>query len=572
MRSTNRIAALLFFASVAFQSLFIFLDAFVSDEGIVLVAANDVAMGRLLYSDVNIPLTPTVYLLQGLAFKIFGSNFMLSRLLICFVYAGCVVMSFRLACTYLPQRQATMVGALTIPLQIWMWPHAQFFSYNQITILLCLVAMRVAWSIETGDARRSSLLFGITLGLALWTKLILPVAIGAGVLLHWLSSWLRSTLGLPVLRKRGFGEILSEGLLTLLGVAAVSLPMVAYLVYFGILDEMVDGAIKITQIYGDSPTGLFPGLFPLTGQLDSVRMSAGLVLPGMLVNTFYGFAGTQWFLYLVFFSGWIDLSVRVLYYLPVALFALSLWTLAGKFRKRAWEPSDEAALLVFLSGGLLCFTNISFPAFHYITPTLLSVFGLATYVSHHWTTTGEIMSMRRLVRWGSRGAVAVYLVVSFIALDVYVGIPRAPVHTDRGTVWIESETAAIWNEMFDYTKHAMSPGDQIFVYPYFPLFYFLSGQDHPSRYVALGPGFPGAEAEDEIIAQLEKDEIEFVLNASGVEYPGLEGFEQAYPRLHHYLTSRFEVEQEFEASFGPYAEVLRRRPRGGTDTSRRQSP
>ena len=56
-----RIGIALLLASVAFQASFITLDAFVSDEGIVLVAADDVANGRLLYRDTNIPLTPTVY-------------------------------------------------------------------------------------------------------------------------------------------------------------------------------------------------------------------------------------------------------------------------------------------------------------------------------------------------------------------------------------------------------------------------------------------------------------------------------------------------------------------------------
>jgi hypothetical protein len=67
------------------------------------------------------------------------------------------------------------------------------------------------------------------------------------------------------------------------------------------------------------------------------------------------------------------------------------------------------------------------------------------------------------------------------------------------------------------------------------------------------------QAEDEIILQLERGQVEFVLQAKGVEYPGLEGFESSYPRLHHYLAERFRVEAVFEGEDWVYAEFLRRR-------------
>ena len=94
------------------------LDAVVADEGIVLVASCDGAQGRLLFVDTNIPLTPTVYLVQALAFKVFGSHFLVSRALICTVNALCVVMVFALALCFLPGRGAALAGALAIPFQI----------------------------------------------------------------------------------------------------------------------------------------------------------------------------------------------------------------------------------------------------------------------------------------------------------------------------------------------------------------------------------------------------------------------------------------------------------------------
>ena len=246
---------MLFIASIAFQSTFIALDAFVADEGIVLVASDDVAQGRLLFVDTNIPLTPTVYLVQALAFKVFGSHFLVSRALICTVNALCVVMVFALALCFLPGRGAALAGALAIPFQIWTWPHAQYFSYNQLTILICLVAIRAAWAIEENPTRKRAFVFGAVLAAGLWTKPNLPVAIGAGTLLYWLAGWGRTALNLPVSRPRGIKELWSEGAATLAGIAVADvLMMLEYLpfvVHMNILAwEEEDREDKLSYAWG----------------------------------------------------------------------------------------------------------------------------------------------------------------------------------------------------------------------------------------------------------------------------------------------------------------------------------
>jgi len=552
------IVALLFFASLAFQSTFITLDAFVSDEGIVMVAADDVARGRLLYVDCDVPLTPAVYLLQGIAFKLFGSTFLVSRALISIVNASCVVLVALLASCYLPFRFAALAGFIAIPVQIWMWPHAQFFSYNSLAILLCLVAMRLAWSIESGPARlRAAFFFGAALAAALWTKPNLPVATGAGVLLYWLSGWLRSSLNLPCRRRRGFSDLLREGVATLVGIAITSVPMIVYLASVGILDDMWQRLVAITGIYGDSPAGLFPPLLPLTSQIQSVRLSPDLMLPGMLVNGVNGLAADHGYQLLLAFSGWIDLFIRLLYYLPVVLFVAVGGLLLVRLWRRTWVEDDEAALLAWLTAVLLYLTIVSFPAFHYITPTLFPLIGLATFLAHRACTSSRDLP-RRVGRVLSVTGFAAYWGLSLVALTIYLSIPRAPVETMRGTLWVDRATSVLWNDILEYTKSQVAEGDRVFVVPYFPLFYFLSGQDHPTRQVALGPTFPGMQAEDEIILELERERVEFVLQAKGVEYPGLEGFESSYPRLHHYLAERFRVDAVFEGEDWIYAEYLRR--------------
>ena len=94
--------------------------------------------------------------------------------------------------------------------------------------------------------------------------------------------------------------------MTLAGIAITSLPMVGYLASLGILDDTARSLYAITEIYGDSPSELFPRPIPPLSQIDSVRLSPELVLPGMLVNGTDGLAASPGFQHIVAFSGWAD--------------------------------------------------------------------------------------------------------------------------------------------------------------------------------------------------------------------------------------------------------------------------
>ncbi len=562
MRPALRNALMLLCASMAFQAPFITLDAFASDEGIVLVAANDLANGRLLYQDINVPLSPAVYMLQAFVFKIFGSSFLVSRFLIALSNAIGVVLIFALAHCFLSLRRATLAGALAIPLQIWMWPHSHYFSYNTLAMLLAMLSIRVAWSIEAGSQRqRNAFCLGAVFAAGLWTKLNIPLAVGAGVLVYWLSGWLRTGLSWPHERPRGFAELLREGSAVLSGIVVTSLPMVGYLAAVGILDDMIQNMIAISRIYNDSPTGIFPDLWPLNAQIDSVRSSPGLVMPGMLVNGLRGLASHHGYQYLTAYTGLVDSFLRLAYYLPVLLYLGTAGLLLYRLVKRTWSRDDEAALLCLITAVALYLTIFSFPAFHYMTPTLPPLVALSVFLAFR-IQDAFVGLRRRAVVAVHVLAVFLYLTASSAALATYMTVPRRPVVTERGTIWVEEMTASLWTEIISYTRSRVAPQDGIYVVPYFPLFYFLTDRDHPSRFVALGPGLPGRAVENEIIAELESKQVDSVLYTPGQEYPGLESFKNAYPRLHGHIRRRFDVERRFLTTFGLYAEFLRRKPDG----------
>jgi hypothetical protein len=558
-------------ASLVFQTCFITLDAFHSDEGLVLVAAADVAKGRLLYRDCYVPLTPGVYLLQGVAFKLAGSRFIVSRLLMAGAYAATVATVFSIAGCLLPVPWALLAGAIAIPFQLWMWPHAQFFSYNALATLLCLVAIRLAWSIEARGGRpRDAAAFGAVLALALWTKPNLAVATGAGVLLYWIAGWLRTRPGASGVRGRGWRELLREGGAGAAGAALASAPLVAYLVWAGIFDDMLESLYSLSRIYAEVPVGLFPALYPATGQLDAVRLFPGRVLPGVVHIAVWNDLA---FRYLLDHSGWVDLGVRILYYAPIGLYLAVAACLTRRLISRRWEPRDEAALLLFCAALAFYSTVVPHPALHYMMPTLLPLVPLVLYVG--WRLDEGARGRWRLVlRVAGATLVLGYGAVSFGALSVYLGVPREPVRTSAGTLWLPRDNARRWNAVFEYLRERVPEGAPVFTVPYSPMLHFLTGYDHPTRYTDLRPGSPGPAAEDEIMQRLERESVQWVAYFPGTQFPAIERWESAYPRLQRYVEARFERQRSFPGPFGTFAEVWRRRPAAGQakGASGRQEP
>jgi hypothetical protein len=151
-----------------------------------------------------------------------------------------------------------------------------------------------------------------------------------------------------------------------------------------------------------------------------------------------------------------------------------------------------------------------------------------------------------------------FVLTSGVIWILYVTIPREPVFSTVGTMWLPPNLAEPLAETLAFAKRTVKPGEKVLVIPYFPMFYFLTGIDHATRFTDLRPGSPGADAEDEMIADLERERLERVFFFVGVQFPGNDSFEDAYPHFYHYLVTHYVVEKKISSFFGPYAEIYRR--------------
>jgi hypothetical protein len=289
-------------------------------------------------------------------------------------------------------------------------------------------------------------------------------------------------------------------------------------------------------------------------QSDVLRMNPLLVVPGLFNAAFMWDPTYQ---YVLRYTAWMDALVRVVYYAPIALQLAAGAYLARRVWRRTWSAADETTLLVLLVSAGLFTTVIPHPAVHYLLPTQVQATVLAVVlIGHAWHARHRWL--RGIARVATVGTLVVYVAVSAVILVAYITTPRLPVTSDVGTVWLQANSASALNEALSFAKTDLDPSRPVFVVPYAPMFYFLSGLDHATRFVDLRPGSPGPAAEDEIIAGLEAEHVDVVLYFVGAQYDAIDSFQDAYPRVYRYVMTHYELDRSISTYFGPYIDIRRR--------------
>ncbi len=81
-----------------------------------------------------------------------------------------------------------------------------------------------------------------------------------------------------------------------------------------------------------------------------------------------------------------------------------------------------------------------------------------------------------------------------------------PISTSVGSV-----KAFARNAVIEFTNSHVKPGETIFVYPFSPIYYFLSGTSNPTRYSYLIYGFQTRAQMLEVVNSLERDKTKYIL-------------------------------------------------------------
>jgi hypothetical protein len=117
-----------------------------------------------------------------------------------------------------------------------------------------------------------------------------------------------------------------------------------------------------------------------------------------------------------------------------------------------------------------------------------------------------------------------------------------PVETRRGTVM-----SAVGDQALRFLNTAVREREFVFIYPYYPIYYYLANVRNPTRFSLLLYGYNTPAQFDEVIHNLEEKRVRYVLNAAAYGddprswFPAYRQPAPANLKLELYLRQRYEV-------------------------------
>ncbi len=462
----------------------------VGDEGTLVVGAQRVAEGAVPYRDFFEIMGPGTFYWLGLFFKLFGTTWMVTRLLLLVTGVATTLVVYWLA-RRLRSGLEALPALLTLALGIPLWPAVNHHWDSNLFALLSF-SVFVSW---LDSARRWQLtMAGVLAGL---TTLFIQQKGGLLLLSFLLTMCILS-------RKRpDFRSSVARLLAGYVGVLAV---LVLYFYAAGALPEFVYANViwPVSNYHG---VNLVP----------------------------YGFGLRAWVNFLLpLFPSAVAPGVADFFLLPfvvVAATPILLAILAMALRAKAF---NRATLPYWTAGAALWLAEIhrmDITHLIYGSPLLLI---LCLYLcqqqpNRFWRRGLQLLTF------------SIVLFAAFYALIPQVA--RTRMVTRRGAVYTFTDDAAL-----EFLQQHTESGEAVFVYPYCPMYYFLSGTTNPTRFSILMYHMNTDAQFQEVVSALDQRKVRYVLWDTAVDGPNLKRWFPAYqqpPRekliIEPYLTEHYDL-------------------------------
>ena len=465
------VAILLFVFSLAYLCIFRLHCSFEADEGIVLQGAERILRGEVPYRDFFTFYTPGSFYLVAFVLKLFGDTLIAARISLAVSGAACAIITFLLARRVCSLGVALFAGVLaTVAGSAYRF----LVLHNWYSTFLCGVGLYSA--VRFYETRRR--FWAFAMGFAAALTFLVEQSKGAGIFLGILLAWiiLRSSQRIPSLGRGSIEAALAGFLLPILstfGYFAVrhSLKIMLQswawpLRHYTAANHVPYGWQNWSQ---DSVDTIFH-----TGPLWIRTLKVLAVSPGILVPA-----------------------------LPlIALGVLVYWTLRMRASTISMEQAGYYVIVCCVSDGLLVSVvaaRADVIHFMYLTPLWYVVLAWMIEQSKHSLTWNAL-----------RPYFISYVVLAFgllgTALLLNATGARIQLHTRRGVI-----TSAAQDPALDYLQSHTVPAQQVLVYPYLPLYNYLTATRSPSRYDYFQPGLNTPEQSRQIIASLQSQHSDGVL-------------------------------------------------------------
>jgi len=437
------------------------------DEGIILQGAQRIVQGQVLYRDFFSFFTPGSYYFLALLFKVFGSSMLVARTTLAVYGAFFSVFTYLLA-RRVCSRWVALAAAYLVTWTCLPWRFMILHNWDS-TLWACatvycavwlLQAPRWGWALATGSFASLTVLFEQSKGAGL--------ILGLGLGLILLVLFARSTLRL------------SRGQWVTLGIG-LAWPFALTIAYFAAhhgLPAML--ADWFWPFHNYSKVNNVP--YGYQDWSDEAR------------KRLYG--SGSWLV-----GGIALFTVSPCFLLPVlpiiAIVLLIYWLLEVKRERLAVDRAAYYVLVCSSIVGLLFSVLISradIIHFVHLTPLLYLVLA---WVMDGTDIRGQLIrSIRPLVSLG----ILITFTTLGMAFLVRIGSAKTVIETRRGAVLAKSSDAVL-----EYVQTHVPAGSRILVYPYLPLYYYLTATFNPTSFDYLQPGMHTRQQEQEAIHQVSAD-------------------------------------------------------------------
>ena len=472
MRSEFAIGTALFIFCVAYLFAFRHYSSLEPDEGIVLAGAERILHGEVPYRDFFSFYTPGSFYLVALLFRVFGDSLTVARTSLAVTGAGCSVITYVLAHRVCSRAIALFAALLATITAV---PYRFLVLHNWYSTLLCCLAVYAA--VQFIDSRRQMWAFA-TGSLAALT-ILFEQSKGAGLCLGLAVGFLAvRVLGRAFLFRRSRSAAFAAGFLW---------PFIVTFAYFG-------SQRTITVMLQD-------WLWPLRHYTEANHVVYGWQNWSEQARDTIFYTGPAWLRILKVFAVSPGLLVPVLPLIAVGLFAY--WAFHIRTGKVASVKTNYYVLVSAVLSGLLISVVIvraDIIHFMYLSPLW--------YVLLAWILGAPELYSRVSVT--ARPYVVAYIAITFGLMGFALLLAATGAHnlieTRRGLVKTSAKDTVV-----EYIQAHVPAGKEVLVYPYLPLYNYLTATRSPSRYDYFQPGMNTPEQAQEIIASLQSHDVRAIL-------------------------------------------------------------
>jgi 4-amino-4-deoxy-L-arabinose transferase-like glycosyltransferase len=476
----------------------------IGDEGSIVYSAQLVAEGALPYRDFFEVAGPATYYWLGLFFKLFGTNFLVARALLLITAALTTILIYWMTRRLYRDRFDYLPALFYMLISYPNWPGSNHHWDSNLFSLLAIVTFLV-W--EGRRQKRYLIMAGTFSGITSCFML------QKGFLI-----FLAFILVLIFNRKWPYGrkaKIIDD--LVILSTAYISVAVFVLLFFYtsGGLSDLIYATL----------------IFPLKNYHKVNVLPYGYGLREWIWPTWQGFLNS--FLPPIFSKAF-GFFLLVPYFIVLALPFLVMALAASLY------INVETRSRIFNSTTLICWsTGIALwvselhrmDIIHLIygCPILLIIFfaiwNIRCEKKRIIHQLGLILIVFPLIFFGTFNA--------FIALSA-----NHQFNTRRGIVYSFNEDTAL-----KFLHEQIRPGSTVFVYPYYPMYYFLANLRNPSRYNVLMYYYNSREQFKEAITALEQKKVGYVL--WDLIYSG-SNFKRWFPQYTHPPEKMLELENYLE--------------------------